>query len=251
MSDLTAEVKEFVLDQGAHLVGIAPVGRFEGAPKGSHPCELLEGAQSVIVYAIRFFRSALECDRFESELMGEGDLWAAHEDFFYGFMYDTVNRMLQMVGIQTTHLLSSRGYKSLPLKSTGDAHFLSHRHAAVLAGLGEIGLNNLLITPEYGPRVRLNSVITTAALTPDPLLEEQLCLGEDECGLCLKAERCFREIEEWNVGGKTMKVARMPGHGSSCEVDKGSGLCRKHNPDGRLPYVRYCWGVCPIGRNQD
>ena len=43
----------------------------------------------------------------------------------------------------------------------------------------------MVVTPQYGPRVRLNSVITEAELTPSPLLKEKVCLGES-CSLCLQ-----------------------------------------------------------------
>jgi epoxyqueuosine reductase QueG len=223
------------------------VDRFEGAPKGHHPNDLLRGAQSVISFAIRFFQSTLECDRFgkESELIPKGELWEVQQTVF-NFMYQTLNMQLQMIGVQAAHFLSSRGYKALPMPAggfqvgAGRYAFFSHRHAAVLAGLGEIGLNNLLITPQYGPRVRLNSVITTAPLEPDPIWQEQLCPGAEACGVCLKASTCFGELEEWNLGGKKMPVAKFQG----CQKD----LCKRSNPEGPLPYIRYCWGVCPVGR---
>jgi epoxyqueuosine reductase QueG len=63
---------------------------------------------------------------------------------------------------------------------------LSHRHAATRAGLGEFGYNNVVLTPEFGPRQRFNSIITDAELVPDPLLAEPVCL-RDECMLCQAA----------------------------------------------------------------
>jgi epoxyqueuosine reductase QueG len=71
MSGLTVEVKDLAHAQGTHLVGIVSVDRFEGAPKGHHPTDLLRGAKSVVVLAHRFFQGVLECDRFgkESELI--------------------------------------------------------------------------------------------------------------------------------------------------------------------------------------
>jgi epoxyqueuosine reductase QueG len=247
ISDLTQEVKECAQRFGAHLVGVASVDRFEGAPKGHHPSDLLPGAKSVISFAIRFFQSTLECDKFgrDSELIPKEELWSVQQTIF-DFMYATLNTQLQMIGVQLAHLLSSQGYKTLPLPAggykvgAGRYAFFSHRHAAALAGLGEIGLNNLLITPQYGPRVRLNSVITRAELTPDPMLEERVCKGAEECGLCLKAKTCFGDVETWNVGGKTMHVAKFMG----CQKD----LCKRSNPEGKLPFIRYCWGVCPVGK---
>jgi epoxyqueuosine reductase QueG len=58
---------------------------------------------------------------------------------------------------------------------------LSYRHMAVEAGLGEIGVNNLLLTPEYGPRVRFVALVTDAPLEPGSPLERRLC-RPDRCG---------------------------------------------------------------------
>ncbi len=99
MSDLTLEVKDLARAQGAHLVGIAPVDRFEGAPKGHHPTDLLRGAKSVVVIAHRFFQGVLECDRFgrKSELIPDEELWEVQQTVFR-FMYDTANMRLQQIG---------------------------------------------------------------------------------------------------------------------------------------------------------
>jgi len=67
---------------------------------------------------------------------------------------------------------------------------LSHRHAATRAGLGEFGYNNIVLTREFGPRQRFNTIVTEAELVPDPLLSEPICL-RDNCRLCLKA--CIME----------------------------------------------------------
>ena len=56
------------------------------------------------------------------------------------------------------------------------------RLAAVNAGMGEIGVNNNLITAEYGSRLRLGAVITTAALEADP--PKQYGIVPDFCVEC-------------------------------------------------------------------
>jgi epoxyqueuosine reductase QueG len=64
---------------------------------------------------------------------------------------------------------------------------LSYRHMAVEAGLGELGHNNLLLSPEHGPRVRFVTLLTDAELTPGKPLEPTLCQPE-HCGYaCVKA----------------------------------------------------------------
>ena len=89
--------------------------------------------------------------------------------------------------------LRNKGYGVAPVspflpldmfKESGLRADFSHRHAAAEAGLGEIGLNNLLITPQYGPRVKLASIITNAPLEADPRFERTICPREG-CELCV------------------------------------------------------------------
>ena len=65
-----------------------------------------------------------------------------------------------------------------------DAHLMPyHLHkggvylkdAAVLAGLGTIGKNNLLVCPSFGPRVRLRALLLDEALTPSKTLDSKPC----------------------------------------------------------------------------
>jgi epoxyqueuosine reductase QueG len=53
-----------------------------------------------------------------------------------------------------------------------------------MAGLGEFGYNNIVLTPQYGPRIRFTSVITEAEFEYTPLLSEKVCL-RDKCRKCL------------------------------------------------------------------
>jgi epoxyqueuosine reductase QueG len=78
----------------------------------------------------------------------------------------------------------SEKFKHSPFRYTFGP--FSHRHAATRAGLGEFGFNNIVLTTEFGPRQRFNSIITDAELVPDPLVTEPICL-RDKCELCLKA----------------------------------------------------------------
>ncbi|MDP9086352.1 MAG: hypothetical protein M3N02_06265 [Pseudomonadota bacterium] len=62
---------------------------------------------------------------------------------------------------------------------------LSLPHAAVEAGLGTLGLNLQLLTPEFGPRVVLTAVLSSVDVTCDAKMEPALCLGPS-CARCLK-----------------------------------------------------------------
>jgi epoxyqueuosine reductase QueG len=58
----------------------------------------------------------------------------------------------------------------------------SHRYGAVAAVLGRLGWSGNVITPQYGSAVLLGTVLTSAKLESDPLLEENPC---DRCKMCV------------------------------------------------------------------
>jgi reductive dehalogenase len=76
------------------------------------------------------------------------------------------------------------GYRALP---AGNGVGLSIP-IAVDAGLGELGRLGLLVTPKYGPRVRLAKVITDMPLEPDAPIRFGVAEFCESCMLC--AEEC-------------------------------------------------------------
>jgi len=60
---------------------------------------------------------------------------------------------------------------------------LSVKHAAVLAGLGYIGKNSLLITQEYGNIVWLSAVLTDIELELDEIKNGKC---PENCNICVK-----------------------------------------------------------------
>ena len=64
---------------------------------------------------------------------------------------------------------------------------------AIDAGLGEIARNGLLITPKFGPRVRLAKVLTDLPLLPDRPIEFGV---RDFCLIC---EKCARKCPSKSI----------------------------------------------------
>jgi len=75
------------------------------------------------------------------------------------------------------------GYKAIP---TANDTALSIP-LAIDAGLGELGRNGVLITPEFGPRVRLCKIFTDLPLVPDKPIEFGVW------DFCMRCERCAEE----------------------------------------------------------
>ncbi|MFQ6082265.1 MAG: epoxyqueuosine reductase [Candidatus Aminicenantia bacterium] len=187
MSDFKNELKNFAFNKGADLVGVASKERFEGAPKEHKPEDILSKAKSVVVCAKK---------------IPEGILNGIPTS--YQKTMDTVHFQLDLLAYEIAVFLEQKGGIAIPVPSDdpywdwdpenirgrGD---LSHRHAAQAAGLGRLGKNSLLISPKFGNRVHLVSIVTNFDLMPDPLIEEDLC--PESCFLCIKA--CLaKAIEE-------------------------------------------------------
>jgi epoxyqueuosine reductase len=98
--------------------------------------------------------------------------------------FNVINQRLDLLISQMSSLLQREGFRAWPVPSSQRVDderlcgVFSHKLAAHLAGLGWIGKNCLLVTPEVGPRVRWASVLTDAPLvvTGKPM--------EERCGSC-------------------------------------------------------------------
>jgi epoxyqueuosine reductase len=91
--------------------------------------------------------------------------------------------MMAYVASSMAHFIRDLGYKAIPC---GNDTALSIP-MAIDAGLGELGRNGLLITPWFGPRVRISKVLTTLPLIPDKPIEIGVRKMCEVCGKCAKA----------------------------------------------------------------
>jgi epoxyqueuosine reductase len=216
---LTESIKEIAKRQGAMLVGIAPVERFDpmsplydAVPEGHHPRDFLPEARSVISVAMPILNPVMDAPAFlvdrELEMIPSIVKYQYMEVLYNRVGHVVQDNMLEFIGQIVGQYLLTQGYQAMIFPTTGlhpsvsgltdvqiweeNSKFrytfgpFSHRHAATRAGLGEFGYNNLVLTREFGPRQRFNSIITDAELMPDPLITEPVCL-RDKCNLCLKA----------------------------------------------------------------
>jgi len=143
---------------------------------------LLPGAKSVLVFAKEMYKEVVDLLE-PSKEVGEaekGGLFGPHGDY--------LNSRLTKAVYDSAGFFRKKGYPSLPLPAFGtpvDQRFLkavfSFKHAAKAAGLGSIGRHGLLITPQFGPRVRLACLLTQAEVETSPKAEKDYCLNCDAC----------------------------------------------------------------------
>ena len=80
----------------------------------------------------------------------------------------------------------------------------SHRYGAVAAGVGAFGWSGNVMSPEFGSRILLETVITDAALEPDAMLEKTPCDGCRVCArVCQAGYIDTRERDAVLIGGVT------------------------------------------------
>src|SRR5262249_23988035 len=187
-SSTTAAVKAKGRALGTDLVGIAGGAVLDENPPAPARPQTPSGitsddSKSVIVLARRLLTGI-------NRLRG-------HDDRHKQYSTELVLTDLEEIELKLVYFLEDAGFPSITVPPVhfdprhydpkGDTRGpLSLAHAAVEAGLGTLGLNLMLLTPEYGPRVMLGAVLTSAELEPDRPLTEALCPGE-ACGRCLLA----------------------------------------------------------------
>ncbi len=168
------EVKHILYSLGADLCGIASIDRFGDAPAGFHPTDVLPCCTSVISFALRSPVGALAC----------------RTGVAYTRIRNSITAKLDFIALECCIELEKSGILAVPVptnesiwdsKTARFRSIISQKHAAQAAGLGTIGRNSLLITPEFGSMVWLGAVLTNAQLEPDPL-PEPLCTN---CGRCV------------------------------------------------------------------
>jgi ferredoxin len=195
-------VKARVLESGADFVGIASSDRFDGAPPHADPARIMPDYRAVICFGIAMSRGCLQA-WFSKRSRRPQD------DFDY-----RATESLDDVSFGLTRFLEQEGSSSCYIKQNESYNFyngfkpdFSHKHAAMVAGLGAIGKSSLFVHPKFGAAVHLGSAITEAPLDPDPMIdadEENLC---DDCGYCVQicpvqAIRS-KEQETFIMSGKT------------------------------------------------
>jgi epoxyqueuosine reductase QueG len=226
LNALTNKVKNFSMSRGATLVGIASAQMLSKAPKGHRPTDFLSVAKSVISIGLRMNKfSIFHLPKTIREYKAE---------------YDVANLKLNALAWDTVRFLEGLRYQALAIpasspydekKNFGD---ISHKHAAVASGLGKFGLNNLILTPNYGPYVRFVTVITNAELSTNEALTEDICLRE-KCSKCVKAcpvgalkNPQYNAFEGWRIDKKKcQEYLKVVSGGAVC------GLCIKACPVGK------------------
>jgi epoxyqueuosine reductase QueG len=213
-ANLTEDIRRKALSSGADLVGFTRFDR-RYVPEETRPRAKFK---HVIVLCRAF-------DWATTNRVPSVD-WDVHS-------YDT-SLALMLAAIETAEFIRSHGYRVQFMAGTGlpgekmVAPILPY---AIEAGLGQMGANGTMLTPEYGSRVRVVGLSTDAPVTLGRPVDFGINVLCDNCQICVK--RC---------PGRALSTVRVNWHGV---------MKYKVVSDRCLPMLRYaecnvCTKVCPV-----
>ncbi len=165
---------------GADLVSACSVEQMEKYPGAKEEiAKIYPKAKSFLVYGVRMVSSSI----------AGSDKNIRVPQYSTKLLYEELDR----VGFGLMRELDDLGFSASPIptylpvpmleNTKGLIAELSLRHIAYEAGLGSIGNNFLLITKEFGPRIRFGAILTDAELKPGKPLANNFCI---DCDLCIK-----------------------------------------------------------------
>ena len=262
-----ADVKAKALEFGADLVGIADGHALNENPGGKgRPRDITEHDSDRVIVLAKHINAGT------TRIMPWNDRMKYYND-------ELAITALEEMALSLVYWLEDQGYPALIVPPTqvdpwdygGDPsqhmeNLISLPHAAVQAGLGTLGLNLQLLTPQFGPRVLLTAVLTSAPVDCDAPMAQALCLGP-ACGRCSKA--CPGDVvKHWDRDWQACDRYRSP-HGFAALTDHMSAIIAAGDParqaemlrskesfdiwqsilrgSGVITGCRRCQDVCPVG----
>lgn len=188
------EIIKLAKDNGADIIGFAPSERFSA----DNPIfKIMPETKTVIGLTFRILRGIYRG-------IEEGSTYYQYTTMAVENMEETIMPMAQL---KIAMMLEKNGYLALPQRrhqqimaeenSTNpevayDAVYrgrtpeiqIDFLDTALKCGLGEKGLDNALLTDDFGPMVRYCFILTDAEIAPTEEVKPHLC---DKCGKCIKA----------------------------------------------------------------
>ncbi|MFW9915079.1 MAG: 4Fe-4S double cluster binding domain-containing protein [Candidatus Thorarchaeota archaeon] len=162
----------------------------------------------------------------------------------YAHHYRVLNAFLDSITLKTTHYLQSKGFQAIPIPASQTvdpeklAGEISHKMVGTRAGLGWIGKNALLITPQWGPRIRLATVLTDASLEAG----QPITMGN--CGKC---QACVVKCPAQAIKGVNWTIEHL--RADLLSADRCSEKITKNQAVVGEPICGICVSVCPIGQS--
>ena len=181
--NISGLLKDTAFGLGADFVGIVDSSCFDNPDyQGRNPRGVMPGVRSVTIIGVSVPKGAFST------------LPKGRAEYTNTLMAGTAT--LRVIAFQVAKFIEKSGYMATIAPSEGSefgywyadrktlmADF-SFKYAAYHAGLGNFGMNHLLISKEFGLKVRMMGILTDAPLEPDD--KGDLPFVNEACKDCMK-----------------------------------------------------------------
>lgn len=218
------ELRNILIDAGAVKVGFGYVG-------------------DVLPEKFKHLKTGLSLAfRLSDQIINDIEEEPTHSYFHH---YRTVNFRIDQIILTGVSKLQEWGFLAMPIAASQSVNIdgnkyrgvFPHRTAATRAGIGWIGKNACLITEEFGPRIRLGTILTDMEVIYDEPITSSLCGDCNKCvnmcpALALRGSNWYPGIKREELIDAQACSEHMSnyykhiGRGSVC------GICIKNCPRG-------------------
>ncbi|MDF2523874.1 MAG: queG [Clostridiales bacterium] len=165
--------------------------------------------------------------------------------YTYFHHYRTVNSLIDYITLRGTLKIMERGFYALAVPASQTVKGMEedfsgifpHKTAAVMSGLGWIGKNGLFISNDYGPRIRLGTILT------DMELPEGQNKINGNCGSC---RQCVESCPAMALTGNCWAEGCERGNIVDAKACS-DWMNTKYKHIGRGSVCGICIRVCPHG----
>jgi epoxyqueuosine reductase len=218
-------VQECLANLDVDIVGVAVLDDLKGGKLVEQALKLLPDARSIVTLAVEVYPEFLNLTSPEmiTGAPNLNDLYDRHIDHLAGRLDRAVNdiaRVSRKVGLKALPLSSRR----TPTDRRTLEAVLSYKHAAEAAGLGKMGMSSLLVTYQFGPRIRLGVCLTEALLKSTANDDSRPCR---DCNLCVS--KCPSHALDWPEKGETYAINKFVCR-EYLEASGGCSECVKQCP---------------------
>ena len=158
---------------------------------------------------------------------------------------NSVSSKLDCAAHQLCEELEDAGYRAFVMPGIGKGYqsgepgIISHIALARLSGMGSMGDGGMLLTPEFGPRIRLSTILTDCPFPANEAdLSKKICTS---CGLC--KQYC----PSGAITGNHFDLEQPAKQYINKEVCSAYRNKRPEIVGNR--FCNLCMAVCPIGKS--
>lgn len=199
-------IKQKAKELGAAVCGIGDVELLRKEDPQRNPFSILPGAKSIIGFGIKVPKGLYHAMEDQTQYYNYVNLGVKYiDESFAEIFLLKMGALIENEGYDACLQRSIPGFRIQGDKSTNpevsriyELEFASpvapdkpvpdviidYNKAAVVCGLGSIGMHGKVIAPRYGPYLRYVFIITDMPLAHDKPFERELC---DRCGKCRDA----------------------------------------------------------------